>query len=153
MAARQERIAVVPAWKSKGWNKSFRWRMTATELKISLTYQVGDVSFHGQMTIKCNSKVFDSQTGEQMHYTHSHRIWEGRREKTRLSTTLFTQALDITVTLCWLMAPRWFGGDFSVQMYKICLIICTLYLLSSMKCLFSAESKRGYFWSVGLWRG
>ena len=30
----------------------------ATEFKVSCAYQIGDMGFHGQKAIKCNTKVF-----------------------------------------------------------------------------------------------
>ena len=39
----------------------------AVEFKTGWAYQIGNVSFHGQATVKCNTKAFSCQTSEQMH--------------------------------------------------------------------------------------
>ena len=61
---REERNAVDKAWKNKGRNNIFcsirRQKMTdesnAAEFPIGWAYQIGDVSFHGQVTIRCNTR-------------------------------------------------------------------------------------------------
>ena len=61
--------------KNKGRNNNFCGicgqetieETNVAEFKIGRVYQTGDVGFHGQETIKCNTKVFDSHTWEMIH--------------------------------------------------------------------------------------
>ena len=57
----------------------------AKEFKTSRAYHTGDVSFHGQVTVKCNTKATDRTRHRNRPTAYSHRAWEGRRERPRLN--------------------------------------------------------------------
>ena len=58
------------------------------------------VSFHGQMTIRCNTKVFDivRHGNTRTTYSHTHGAWEGGRERPRLSTRGCNHCLSLVVS-------------------------------------------------------
>ena len=82
-------VAFVDRWWKNGTN--------ATEIKISWAYQNGDVSFHGQVTIKCNNKVFEKVRHGNRCTTYNGRVWEGRRERSRLSTRGYSHCFGLVI--------------------------------------------------------
>ena len=52
----------------------------ATEFKVNWAYQIGDMGFHGQMTIKCNTKVLDRVRQGNRCTTYSYKVW-GKKER------------------------------------------------------------------------
>ena len=66
---------------------------------LGWAYQVGDVSFHGQVTTKCDTKVLlDRVRHGNRCATYSHRLWEQGRERPRLSTRGYNHCPSLIVT-------------------------------------------------------
>ena len=73
----------------------------ATEFKTGEAYQTGDAKFDGQVTVKCNTKVFDRVRHGDRCTTCSHRAWEGGKrdldflpEDTIIASVLWSLSLS-----------------------------------------------------------
>ena len=101
----KKRVAILQTWKNKRRDKSLcgicgqkmKDGNHATEFKVSWAYQIGDMGFHGQMTIKCNTKVLDRVRQGNRCTTYSYKVWEGKRERPRLSTRRYDHCFSLVV--------------------------------------------------------
>ena len=102
---------------------------SVTEFIAGWAYKTGDLGFHGQVAIKCNSKVLDRVRQGNRCTTYRYKVWEGKREK-----DLDFQSEDIIIASVL--------SSFSLSLFSV-----IQDLMSSIHCCI--ERKRSGIWWGG----